>query len=207
MRLIALKPVKTEEITVPAVADTSREYTELVGRRDELIAKRAAIKSRIELMDRQLRDLPAAQRHTRVAELLDFGKAQAEPPPSQERVNELRADLAALEDALPIIQSRIDRAHQEASAAICTKIKPEHDRRAREICIKLLALHTAMSEYGQLANKMNGADLMWAHLEPAMPLAFGHPSDPYSVIGIHLRRMAEAGHIERNEIPEALRWG
>jgi hypothetical protein len=58
------------------------------------------------------------------------------------------------------VQARIDRAHQLASAAICAKIKPEHDRLAREICVKLIAVHNAMTEYGQLASQLNTVDIL-----------------------------------------------
>src|SRR5262249_48250477 len=125
--------------------------------------------------------------------------------PTRERLAELQQHARALKEAVAVLEGRISQERLAASALVCDQVSEEHRRRAREISLRLLDVREAMLGYVKLVDLLNSEDIAWSHIGPAQVLALGDPHDRQSRLALYLRQMAEAGHLDATEIPEAIR--
>ncbi|MCC8972158.1 hypothetical protein [Bradyrhizobium brasilense] len=204
MSIAALKSAKQKAFAVPTLAEASPKYAEIIERRQNLLTELSSTDAEAARVEVQVRSGPRELRRAKVAELVgDQVSAVAVPTP--ERLMELRQHVRALKDAVSVLDQRIGEERTRASIIICDQIRPEHHRRAREMCLRLLKLHEAMLSYAELTEALNAEDVSWSHMGPAQLLALGGPRDSQSRMAIWLREMVQAGHLDATEIPQALR--
>jgi hypothetical protein len=208
MALAAIKMKSTEntEFAVPSLAEASPEYAALVARKEGLFDQKATTEREIARLGGVLRTLPRVLQQAKIAELVGDQVPQGESPrPSIERLNELKQHLHAIDQAIPVIESRITIERGRASLIICDQVRDEHRRRAREVCLRMLHLREAMLSYSDLAEELNDKDVSWARLSPSQPLFCGHPREQQSQLAYYLRTMVKTGFLDQNEVPKAIR--
>jgi hypothetical protein len=131
-------------------------------------------------------------------------------PPKTEgdaaRLDAMLRRIADLEAASEAQWRKIGALEMRASAAICERVRPEHDKLASAICAKLLEAHEMNVQLVALINDVEGQGASTTSLAKLdLNRVLGHPRDRHSGFGYMLREAAQLGHIAAKSVPEALR--
>lgn len=224
-----IAPETPEELTIYTVAPEWVELTEkhqaLLKRRDELIAEVARHRKElvgsglVNFHELNLQGLKAAREAAgkpprtigpseKASNLL--GKFSPEPKPAPEpfsfepriarEMRERGEELAALQEAIDILQPQLTRAHLEGSARLCELLMPEYRTIARRICAALVELGNAELMHRQFMHRhRNAARSM---LRPVQGIGWlGDPLEPASELRRLLEWAIECGHFDAADLP------
>ena len=148
----------------------------------------------------------------RAARLLDeFAPAPIPAPepfsfePEIARVQrELGEEVAAVREAIAILQPLVTKAHLDGSARLCALLKPKYGEITRRVCAALVELGNADLEHREFMLKYRNAarsTLRPVHVTGSL----GDPRDPQSELRRLLQWAAECGHLNLDDLPTG--WG
>lgn len=176
---------------VPALADISTEYAELVAKRAALQARQHAAASERRDVLRQIEEAPEPAYRRGVAELL--GERGDSTSVLRERLKELTALDRDLTQAIEVLRQRIQTARTAASREACALIRPEYGRRVIAICDALEAVAAARASYDELRDQLEAEDIAWGSLVPMVPTFLGDPRDGH--VQRYLKEARDAGYV------------
>jgi hypothetical protein len=203
MALAAKKPIETEFI-VPTLAEASPAYAELVARKSNLLASMQEAETQLRRDEAAFRARPS-QMSEKVAVLVGDVAPGDSTYPTAARIREQQVMIAAIRQAITVIETRLSAERGKASLAVCDQVRGEHKRLVRNMCAKLLDLRESMLAYQALADALNDKDIAWSPLSPSQLLALGHPLDSQGRLAMYLREKVKDGFLDSKEIPAQYR--
>jgi hypothetical protein len=133
------------------------------------------------------------------------GEKPPEPVGDAKRLGELLRRIEDLNVALDAQRSKINRLEVRASAVICERVRPEHDKLAATICAKLRELYDLNVKYTELLDGITDTGASTGSLPVLQSLLLEHPTYRDSAIGYSFRDAAKQGRMSVKQIPEPLR--
>lgn len=203
MAFAAKKPTDTEFV-VPSLAEASPAYAELVARKAALLAAKQDAEAQLSRDNVAYRARPS-QMSEKVAVLVGDCAPGDSPYPTAARIREQQVNLAAINQAVSVIDTRISAERGRASLVVCDQVRGEHRRLVRDMCLKLIELRESMAAYAVFADTLNDRDIAWSSLSPSQLLVLGHPLDPQSRTATYLREKVKDGFLDPMEVPAKIR--
>jgi hypothetical protein len=192
------KPAK--EFIVPTLAEASPNYAELVARKTSLFDAKQVAHAQLVRDEAAYRARPS-QMSEKVAVLVGDCAPGESAYPTAAKIREQQTNLAAIDQAISVIDKRLSAERGRASLMVCDQVRGEHRRLVRDMCARLMDLRESMLAYQILADDLNDKDIAWSPLSPSQLLALGHPLDSQSRLAIYLRDKAKDGFLDAKEIP------
>lgn len=197
------KPAKAEFI-VPTLAEASPNYAELVARKTSLLDAKQVAHAQLVRDEAVYRARPS-QMSEKVAVLVGDCAPGESAYPTAAKIREQQTNLAAIDQAISVIDKRLSAERGKASLVVCDQVREEHKRLVRDMCAKLMDLRESMLAYQTLADALNDGDVAWSPLSPSQLLALGHPLDPQSRLALYLREKVKDGFLDPTEVPVKIR--
>lgn len=141
-------------------------------------------------------DIPRA-----VAELLEESETDGARAAS-ERLRQAQKARQHASQACEVVKKRLNRQAVVASRTICERIRPEYEKRTREVGMALIALGEAIARHEELKHKLNAAGVRWAELRPAGLPRVGSKADPNSWIRCAVEDFIQAGALKTSDLPK-----
>jgi hypothetical protein len=201
---LSAKKLADSEFVVPSLAAVSPTYASLVERKANLLALKAEAEATLARDETAYRGRPS-QMSEKVAVLVGDLAPGDSRYPTGASIREQQLSIAALNQAISVIDQRISAERSKASLVVCDQVRGEHRRLVRQMCAKLIDLREAMLAYSHLVDALNAEDVAWASLGPSQLLALGNPIDSQSRLAMYLREKAKEGFLDLNEIPAKIR--
>lgn len=220
------EPEPTLEIVAPEWVKLSAKLQDLLAREDDLLVKIREQKKLVDgsgLATFQQNNIAARIAATeatgkpkrmigpseRAARLLDeFAPAPVPAPepfsfePGIARVQrELGEEVAAVREAIALLQPQVTRAHLEGSARLCALLMPKYKMIARRICAALVELGNADLEQREFMLRYRNAARSTLRVVHATG-GLGDPRDHQSELRRLLYWDAECGHFDLADLPE-----
>jgi hypothetical protein len=192
------------EFKVPSLAEASPAYAELVARKAALLTTKQEAEAQLARDEAAYRSRPS-QMSEKVAVLVGDCAPGESAYPTGARIREQQINLAAINQAVSVIDTRISAERGRASLVVCDQVRGEHRRLVRDVCFKLIELREYMAAYSAFADTLNDQDIAWGSLLPSQLLALGHPLDPQSRTAIYLREKVKDGFLDPKEVPAKIR--
>jgi hypothetical protein len=190
---LAAKKIADTEFKVPSLADASPHYAELVERKANLLASKLEAETQLSRDQVAFRARPS-QMSEKVAVLVGDVAPGESTYPTAIRMREQATNIAALTQAITVIDTRINSERGKASLIVCDQVRDEHRRLVREVCFRLMDLREAMMAYQLFADTLNDQDIAWSSLSPSQ-----------SRTAAYLREKLKEGFLDPKEIPARFR--
>lgn len=117
-------------------------------------------------------------------------------------MREVGAEIAAIDEALTLLQPQLVRAHLEGSDRLWQLLRPEYRAIVGRVCDALIELGRAHVEHEEFLHRHRSAAK--ARLRPVHGTGtLGDPREPESELRRLLQWAAECGHIDPAKIPAA----
>jgi hypothetical protein len=208
----AIVPGDAPGSLVPNLADTSEEYADLLRRSEDLGREHQAAQADERRIARELTNAARQDEAERSRSILSDVLA-GKLPRSRTNADALRAQhvearqkIEDLDRAKRLLSEHTAQRRSEISAGICRQLAPEYKARVHAVATALLKAHQAQLDLDALTNELNAKDVAWVGaLEPMSPTLLGAPYDNGSPLAFWLKRAAEAGYLEADQIPAGLR--
>lgn len=190
----------------PTLEDSSPVLRDKLQRRSEIAATTNAKKFEASIIAARIADKkeqPGNIESNRIKRLLNQ-EAPLDVLSDREELNKLRGELEFLDRTFHAIDAEIQNEKTAASFLVCDKVRPEHDRLAKQFATRLLALHDAHSEYTNFVESIEETGARTTSLGVIQPTFLGSPRDKSGCYHYSLRDFSDAGHIARSQIPESV---
>ena len=194
------RPLKASELKIdqqmPRLEDVSEEYAKLQAKKLELLAESQRLQG-------MLLEPVEVEDKSRVAQLL------GDIPPVDENKRRERAEARAeteakindLQEALGVLDHRIDNERLKASDEICRRIEPIYKSLVRDLCLRLLATNEANANLHKFMNDLNAQGISWSQLQPMACRFLGLPNNPDNVVMGYVRMALQAGFVSASDVP------
>jgi chromosome segregation ATPase len=179
---------------VPSLADVDDEYGELVRKRNDLRIRQSDLTARRRTLQAEIiaAGTAAPQLRAGVAELL--GEAGDSVHAAKGEMAKINRQLTDLEDAIKIMDKRIDAQRGKASLKVCDAVRTEYASCVKAMCDAMRVLDEAHVEYRALTSALEDQNVAWLSLEPMNPPWLGDATDDYRNIQLYLGQAREAGY-------------
>jgi hypothetical protein len=193
------------EFRVRSLAEASKEYGELLAKRQEFIDRKGQLdRERVALGQIDFHAFEVDSRRARVESLVTGYGDLAELPASPRsayiaRFSEIDRQIADIKSARELIDQKLVAARNKASAVIVEEVRPEYGERIAALCKGLVAVYETSRSLEALKSDLNAKDIAWGALNPISAESLNHR------LGQILNECARAGFIAATDVPERLR--
>ena len=157
---LAAKKLTDTEFKVPSLAEASPSYAALVDRKSNLLASMQEAEAQLDRDSAAFRARPS-QMSEKVAVLVGDCAPGEGAYPTAARIREQQITVAAIKQAITVIETRLSAERGNASMVVCDQVRGEHRRLVRDVCFKLIELRECMAAYSAFADTLNDQDIAW----------------------------------------------
>lgn len=120
-------------------------------------------------------------------------------------LEEAQTQIRAIDAALVINGRELTEQFAQACAQINEKCAPQLRALARDVCMKLISLHSSTLAYAEAIEQFGAQGIRLVTIRPLVLHACGDPRDRYSAFADFLHLCKSEGVITREEIPSQLK--
>ncbi|RUV89198.1 hypothetical protein EOA46_22630 [Mesorhizobium sp. M1A.F.Ca.IN.022.05.2.1] len=163
MALLSKKPAEApaEPYHVPSLAECDDVYAGLLSKRAELNERLRGLDAEARQIEKEIAADPTPEVRPSVAALL--GDGPTAKAANRKKLADVRADRADHEVASRAIEQRIRDAKTPAVRKAIALVRPEWDRRQKELCEALAVVEKAHRSLNDLAEGLEAEDIGSSH--------------------------------------------